>query len=172
MRMIRNKMKKILIIIAIILLMLFGLSLIRYNQSQKHFSVDGQYSFYAKRSLFGRTLTTMPGDGDTGGGTIYLYDEIEKKVILQFETSWVRADMEACQFSSDGEVFYSKSVDGPWFNLPRPLKKMPSRTDKKIKSGFNIEIITDFKPHKRQCIFMKWYIKTDSCTIYKFQIEN
>ena len=65
---------------------------------------------------------SLPGDGDTGGGTIYVYDEIEKKVIYQFESSWLVADMQASEFSSfDGGVFNCKA--GHWFNLPRPIKK-------------------------------------------------
>lgn len=65
---------------------------------------------------------SLPGDGDTGGGTIYVYDEIEKNVISQFESSWLRADMEMCDFSNyDGALFSCKAEFQ--FNLPRPIKK-------------------------------------------------
>lgn len=101
--------------------MIFGLYFVRYGQSQKHFSDDGQYSFYSKRSIIGISIINMPGDGDTGGGTIYVYDEMEKKVIFRFESTWLRADMDASEFSRyDGGVFNCKS--GHWFKLPRPLK--------------------------------------------------
>uniref|UniRef100_UPI00404A9F07 hypothetical protein n=1 Tax=Gelidibacter sp. TaxID=2018083 RepID=UPI00404A9F07 len=126
----RNLFKKIIIVITILVLGFFGLSFVRYGQSEKYFSEDGQYSFYSKRSIGGISLFNTPGDGDTGGGTIYVYDEIEKKVIFRFESTWLRADMEASEFSSyDGGVFNCKS--GHWFKLPRPLKPTNKYYEKK-----------------------------------------
>lgn len=122
-------------------MLILGLYFVRYGQSTKYFSQDGQYSFYSKRSIGGISLVNMPGDGDTGGGTIYVYDEIEKNVIYKFESSWLRADIEASEFSSyDGGVFNCKS--GHFFHLPRQLKKIKSfhYQTKKIKSGLNIDI--------------------------------
>ena len=149
--------------------MIFGLSLIRNGKSQKHFSQDGQYSFYSKRSIFGITLFSMPGDGDTGGGTIYVYDEIEKNVIFQFESSWIRSDMEASEFTSyDGGAFNCKS--GHWFNLPRPIKKMSSRIDKNLKSEFNIVLKTNYETAQKAMYFYKSWDKNRY--IYDIRIPN
>lgn len=143
--------------------MIFGLTYVRYGQSQKYYSQDGQYSVYSKRSITGISHFNMPGDGDTGGGTIYLYDEIEKKVISRFESSWIRSDMEMCEFSNyDGGIFSCKAEFR--FNLPRPLKKIaPKRIDKNIKSGYNINVNTDFKTAQKTMHFSKsslndWFI--------------
>lgn len=103
-------------------MIIIGLYHFRYGKSQKYFSEDGQYSFYSKRNIYDISLINAPGDGDTNGGTIYVFDEIEKKVIYQFESSWLRADMEASGFSSyNNGAFNCKS--GHWFNLPRPIKE-------------------------------------------------
>lgn len=113
-------MKIILVIITVLAIAVYGLLSLRFNQSPKHYSKDGQYSFYSKRSLFGASFFSAPGDGDTGGGTIYVYDERDQKVIYQFESSWIRADMEASGFGKvDGGMFICKS--GYNFELPRPL---------------------------------------------------
>lgn len=113
-------LKKILAIITILALIIFGLYHFRYGKSSKQYSLDGQYSFYYKRSLLGITLMSMPGDGDIGSGTIYVYDELEEKVIFQFESSWVKSDMEASEFSKlDGGFYSCKS--GHSIKLPRPL---------------------------------------------------
>lgn len=132
--------KRILIICTITILIIFGISLIRYDQSQKYYSQDGQYSFYSKRSVFSNIRMSMPGNGDAGGGTIYIYDEIENKVIFQFESSWIRSDMDASEFTNyNGGSFICKS--GYWFNLPRPIQEVePKRIDNKIKSGINVRI--------------------------------
>ena len=52
----------ILIVIGTLALIVFGLLNFRYGKSQKYFSQDGQYSFYSKKSIFGITLFSMPGD--------------------------------------------------------------------------------------------------------------
>lgn len=149
----KNIFKKIVIIITILILIIYGLSFFRYGQSQKYFSADGQYSFYSKMNIFEfRRLTTM---GYSIGGTVYIFDEIEKKVISQFESSWLKADMEMCDFSNyDGGIFSCKAKFR--FNLPRPLKNIsPKKIDKKIKSGFNIKVNTDFETAQKTMHFYK-----------------
>ncbi len=143
--------------------MIFGLSYVRFGQSQKYYSQDGQYSIYSKRSIAGISHFNMPGDGDTGGGTIYIYDEIEKKVLSRFESSWIRSDMEMCEFSNyDGGIFSCKAEFR--YNLPRPLKNIsPKIIDKNIKSGYNIKVNTDFKMAQKLMHFSKsslndWFI--------------
>jgi hypothetical protein len=161
--------KKILTIITITILMIFGLCFVRYGQSPKYFSQDGQYSFYSKRSIFGITLMSMPGDGDTGGGTIYVYDEIEKNVISQFESSWLRADMGMCDFSNyDGGIFSCKAEFR--FNLPRPIKKMSLRIDKNLKSEFNIVLKTNYETAQKAMYFYKSWDKNRY--IYDIRIPN
>lgn len=134
--------------------MIFGLYHLRYGKSQKYFSEDGQYSLYSKRSIAGISLVNMPGDGDTGGGTIYVYDEIEKKVIYQYESTWLRANMEASDFNNYEGGYYSDK-SGHRFNLPRPLKKMSSRINKNIKSGFKIKLNTNYDTAQKSMYFSK-----------------
>lgn len=154
----RNSFKKIFIVITSLIFIVFALSLVRYGKSQKYFSEDGQYSFYSKRSIGGISLLNAPGDGDTGGGTIYVYDEIEKKVISQFETTWIRVSMEVCEFSNyDGGIFSCKAAFR--INLPRPLKKMSSRINKNIKSGFNIKLNTNYDTAQKSMYFSKYAYK-------------
>jgi hypothetical protein len=161
--------KKLLIVLSLFILIILGLYYIRFAPSVKHFSQDGQYSFYSKRSIFGITLFSMPGDGDTGGGTIYVYDEVEKNVIFSFESSWVRADMEASEFSSyDGGTFSCKS--GHRFKLPRPIKNTASRIGKNLKSDFNIVLKTNYKAAQKAMYFYEAWDKV-RC-MYDIQIPN
>jgi hypothetical protein len=130
-----NKLKNIVIVVAAFILILFGLFYVRYDESPKHYSEDGQYSFYSKRSVFDASIMSMPGDGDTGRGTIYVFDEIAEKEIYQFESSWLRSDMEASGFSEvDGGMFICKS--GYSFVLPRPLNTSKQTNElKKLKDN-------------------------------------
>jgi hypothetical protein len=114
------------------LIILIGLVYAFFNYATgcyyRVYSPDEQYSVYASKYIYENFLPAMPGQSGDASGKVFLYDEIEKKVInsgdipmvsMTSEIEW--AETEA-YFKSD---FYP-NADNTW-KLPRPLKPPPPK---------------------------------------------
>lgn len=93
-----------------------------FGESRRTYSPDGQYSVYASTYIYDAFIPRMPGGGSDKEAVVYLYDEIEKKVINKGHVAmlWLTPEIEW-----DKEVAYYKGEDvpnaaEPW-ELPRPI---------------------------------------------------
>ncbi len=124
-------MKKLVkIILFLCLIVLIGLTYLFFNYTTgeyyRIYSPDKQYSVYASKNFYENFLSAMPGQSGDASGKVFLYDEIEKKVInsgtipmisLTGDIEW--AETEA-YFASD---FYPSATDA--WKLPRKLIQRP-----------------------------------------------
>ena len=93
------------------------------------YSPDLQYSVYASAYICNSFSMAMPGHGSDGRGKIFLYDEVEKKIIhsakisILWTTSEIRWEENAAYYIGED---YPHILD-PW-RLPRKIK-MPYYRD-------------------------------------------
>jgi hypothetical protein len=110
------------------LIVLIGLIYLFFNYATgeyyRVYSPDKQYSVYASKNIYENFLPAMPGQSGDASGKVYLYDEIEKKVInsgdipmisLVGDIEWTETE---AYFKSD---FYPNAAN-TW-KLPRKLKQ-------------------------------------------------
>jgi hypothetical protein len=111
---------------------LIGLVYLFFNYATgvyyKVYSPDKQYSAYASKHIYENFLPAMLGQSGDASGKVYLYDEIEKKVInsgnipmISLVADVVWAETEA-YFKSD---FYPNASDA--WQLPRKLVQPPPK---------------------------------------------
>ena len=120
-------MKKIKIFLLIVLVL--GIGFIIYLKSTsgeyyKTFSPDNQYSVYASQYNWENFINRFPSGGSDASGVVYLYDEIEDKIInkahigmlwLTPEINWTK---NTAYFTGDEHP----NIIKPW-KLPRPILK-------------------------------------------------
>jgi hypothetical protein len=126
-------MRKVIKIILFSCLIFFiGLAYLFFNYTTgeyyRIYSPDRQYSVYASKNFYENFLPAMPGQSGDASGKVFLYDEIEKKVInsgqipmisLVGDIEWTETE---AYFKSD---FYPNAAD-TW-KLPRKLEQPPAK---------------------------------------------
>ena len=121
-----------------------GIVLILFKTSGKYyqtFSPDRQYSVYASKYFYENFLPKMPGGSGDASGKVFLYDEVEKKVInsASIAIMWTVGDIE---WDKNNAYFIGEEYPNilePW-HLPRPIK-MPYT---KIEESDGTRIIKEF----------------------------
>ena len=119
----KNKRKSLIVVIIFILLTLFMFS--EAQTSNKIYSPDKQYSVYAKTYMYSEILCVFSYMDCWHNGKIYLYDEIEKKVLESVFTEVTETYESVNWLSKDMVSFKNIDIKIPndfWY-LPRPLKK-------------------------------------------------
>jgi hypothetical protein len=112
------------------LIILTGLIYLFFNYTSgeyyRIYSPDKQYSVYASKNFYENFLPAMPGQSGDASGKVFLYDEIEKKVInsgnipmisLVGDIMWTETE---AYFASD---FYPSPTNA--WKLPRKLIQRP-----------------------------------------------
>lgn len=116
-------MKKIYIIISVVILIVIGAYVYFTGTSgeiyRKIYSPDGQYSVYALKYRYGQYIPVFPGQGSDAPGKIYLYDEVEKKVLASghIPMVWMLGDIEW----SEDRAYFKGDSEIDW-RLPRKVK--------------------------------------------------
>jgi len=87
------------------------------------YSPDRQYSVYASKYYYERFMPRMPGQSGDAAGKVFLYDEVEKRVInsATIPILWMT---EAIVWDQDNAYFkgtYYPYAGNPW-RLPRPIQ--------------------------------------------------
>ncbi len=117
-------MKKIgcLLFLLIPIFLCYVIFFVPFGQSRRTYSPDGQYSVYASTYIYDAFIPRMPGGGSDKQAVVFLYDEIEKKVIAKgyVPMLWLVPEIEWAK-----EMAYYKGEDipnaaEPWI-LPRPI---------------------------------------------------
>ena len=118
-------MKKIKIFLLI--LFVVGIGFIPYLKSThgeyyKTFSPDNQYSVYASQYNWEKFIIRMPCGGSVASGVIYLYDEIEDKIInnAHIDLLWLTPEI---NWTKNTAYFIGDeypNIMEPW-KLPRPI---------------------------------------------------
>jgi len=120
------KRKKLILICFIATVIFIGGYLTLFSTSGKYYqtySPDKQYSVYASKYYYERFMPRMPGQSGDAAGKVYLYDEVENKIInnATIPILWMT---ESIVWEEDKAYF--KGTDyphagKPW-SLPRPLQ--------------------------------------------------
>lgn len=119
----RSSVMKKFLLFLFVLLAIIAIWLLRLgDESYRTYSPDKQYSVYAKRYSWERFVTRFPGGGGDASGIVFLYDEVQKKVIGKAKISMV-SNTSSIEWSGNKAYFvgddYPSIVD-PW-KLPRPI---------------------------------------------------
>lgn len=110
-------MKKLAFLL--LLLALAGIWLLSTSgASRKVYSPDKQYSVYSAAYNYEALIPKMPGDGSSASGKVYLYDEIEQKVLESAPIVFVGAVHEV-RWREQEAFFIGDEM--PHFDLPRPV---------------------------------------------------
>ncbi|NRD20050.1 hypothetical protein HNV08_08315 [Winogradskyella eckloniae] len=119
----KNKTKGIIVVILFILLILFMVS--TAHTSQKIYSPDKQYSVYATTYMYSKLFCAVFSYMDCWhSGKIYLYDEIEEKVLETVFTEVTENYTTVNWLTKDMVSFENIDIKLPndfWY-LPRPIK--------------------------------------------------
>ncbi|QAR30763.1 hypothetical protein EQP59_05125 [Ornithobacterium rhinotracheale] len=119
-----NKRKTILIIIVGVFLFCKVSDSISVKLYKKY-SKDGQYSVYGTKTFPDLLMPKMPGQGGDVEGTIYLYDEIENKILYSSKIPSIHLIYSSFEFSERTAYFVGDelvpNILTPWV-LPRPIK--------------------------------------------------
>ena len=114
-------MKKIYSILIVVTLGFVGLYLYLHTTSGEYYrtySLDKQYSVYGAKYFYENFMPRFPGQSGDASGKVYLYDEIENKVIGSGEIPmlWMVPDV----IFTENEAYY-KGGDWIRWKLPRKI---------------------------------------------------
>jgi len=129
----KNKSKIIILAFSFILLAVFLFS--KVGTSKKRMIGQNEYSLYYKTYVYAELLCVFSFMDCDRAGVIYLYDEIEERVIESVNVSGVDYIIESADWYPPGsEVIYFKNngieIENNKWVLPRPLKKQEALLDK------------------------------------------
>lgn len=111
---------------AVILLIASALAAFLFSTSgelYRTYSPDKQYSVFAAKYNYEAFVMRMPGGGSDASGKVFLYDEIEKKIIASGSISMVGLTGEI-EWTEDEAYFKGgvyPNITNPW-KLPRKVK--------------------------------------------------
>lgn len=176
-------MKKRYIVISVVILIIITIyAYLTDTPGESHrkvYSPDLQYSVYALKYRYEKYIPKFPGQGSDASGKIYLYDEVEKKVLESghIPMVWMIGDIEW----SEDRAYFKGDSEVDW-KLPRKVK-MPYRVEYpdnayKVFSPFG-ELheegqFIEINGEKIQS-YMRFYDKDNNITIehlYKYFTEN
>jgi hypothetical protein len=119
--------KAIIIILSIVSVFIISLYVWLNTTSgvyYKVYSEDKQYSVYAAKNNYEKFFMVFLGQSGDASGKVYLYDEVNKKIIdcANIPMIWMTGEIQW-----DENVAYFKSDDypniiNPW-KLPRPIRQ-------------------------------------------------
>ncbi|MGH1339029.1 MAG: hypothetical protein ACRBFS_23130 [Aureispira sp.] len=141
-------MKKRYLLLLSLIILLFGL-FSTGSASRKSYSPDRQFSVYSAAYNYEMFLFKPPGDGGSASGKVFLYDEIEKKVLSSQSIDMVSYGNDV-QWLKQEAYYIGENV--PRFELPRPIRldttiRMPDGVCKKytplgvLKNSYQIKQI-------------------------------
>lgn len=139
-----SKSKKIIFFsIGVLLLVFYWLINITENKKLfKSYSPYGEYSIYVSKYKYEKYLPKIPNAG-YGSGKIYLFDEVNQKVISSCGLSSI-SDIENFQWDDE----YVRDRAEHWLKLPRPLVKNNTPKGYKIITELEGNLNTDIAYEK------------------------
>lgn len=106
------------LITGVVLLFIFG----KINQSEKYYSVDNQYSWYTKKNVYSIFEHRISFNDGCESGTVYLYDEIDKKTLYSVNLGCLHMQTESCGFHKSINAFGGYDSELGIYQLPRPIE--------------------------------------------------
>jgi len=87
----------------------------------KSYSPDRQYSFYGKIFFLDQFIPMSPGSGSDARVIVYLYDEINKKILCKTRT--IEQAMKEVRWTDSTTVLLPGADGLEICKLPRPIKE-------------------------------------------------